>query len=74
MTVSQDRIERLRTISLIDAGALLGIARSSSFKRAKDGTFPVPVRVIAGKQRVRVSDIEAYLDDGSQTPSIASNE
>lgn len=61
----------LRTISLPEAGKLLGIGRNRAYEMAKDGSFPVPVLDVAGKLRVRVQALEAWLDAQSVTPTSA---
>ncbi len=63
MTATDIDTRHLVTVSLVEAGQLLGISRAQSFRMAKRGDFPVPVRVIANKQRVRLLDIERLLDE-----------
>lgn len=53
---------RLETVSLLEAGRLLGMSRDVTYKRNKAEEFPVPVRLIAGRMRVRLIDLEAFLD------------
>lgn len=53
----------LVTVSLAEAGRLLGIGRSRAYQLTRDGQFPVPVKTIAGSLRVRLADIERFLDE-----------
>lgn len=58
----EERVAALRTISLVEAAKLLGMGKNKAYDLTNDGMFPVPVLIIAGKRRVRLSDIEAYMD------------
>ncbi len=48
-------------ISIVTAGAILGIGRTKSYQLAKSGAFPVEVRRIGGRYKVPVVAIRAYL-------------
>ena len=39
-----------------------GLSRSTLYKKMRDGTFPVPLKVSARAVRWRASDIRAYVD------------
>lgn len=55
-------LEHLATVSLLTAGRLLGMGRTKTYRLNKVGEFPVRVRDIAGELRVRLKDIEEFLD------------
>lgn len=38
-----------------------GLSRSTIYKRIKEGTFPVPLKIGPGSTGWRVADIEAFL-------------
>jgi hypothetical protein len=57
-----DTLHALRTVSLLEAARLLGIGRTKAYQLHREGTFPVRVREIAGALRVRLKDIEDFLD------------
>lgn len=59
---SDPMTRHLVTISLLEAGRLLGIGRTRCYELNRAGEFPVRVREIAGQLRVRLVDIEAFLD------------
>jgi predicted DNA-binding transcriptional regulator AlpA len=50
------------TVSLLEAGRLLGMSRATTYRHTANGDFPVAVRDIAGRKRVRLIDLETYLD------------
>lgn len=56
-----ERMNALTTISVVQAAKLLGIGKNKAYDLIARGEFPVPVRNIAGKQRVRLRDIEIYM-------------
>ena len=39
-----------------------GLSRSTLYRKMRDGTFPVPLKVSARAVRWRESDIRAYVD------------
>ena len=39
-----------------------GLSRSTIYRKMRDGTFPVPLKVSARAVRWRESDIRAYVD------------
>lgn len=49
-TFAPDDLDRFITIA--EAAPRLRMSRSKAFRLAKDGYFPVPVRVVGGKQVV----------------------
>lgn len=67
MSVTPINTHHIETVSLIEAGRLLGIGRTKTYELNRAGTFPVPVRLIAGTLRVRVIDIEALLESSTAT-------
>lgn len=48
MTFDYDDLDRFVTIT--EAAARLKVSRSTAYRMIRDGSFPVPVRSIAGKQ------------------------
>lgn len=50
-----------RTLSIPEAGKLLGIGASLAYSLAKSGEFPVRVLKLGKKLRVSVQQLEAYL-------------
>lgn len=70
-TEDEARLDALRTISLVSAAKLLGIGKNRAYEQAHRNTFPVPVRTISNKMRVRISDIEAFLNGNSQGGDIS---
>ncbi|MEV0621709.1 helix-turn-helix domain-containing protein [Nonomuraea sp. NPDC050404] len=58
-------------ISLLAAGRLLGLSRSTIYRLAKAGTFPCRVLRIGGRYAVPVRGLRTLLDhtnqDGSQS-------
>jgi predicted DNA-binding transcriptional regulator AlpA len=62
VATSTNDTHHLVTVSLLEAGRLLGLNRTAAYRHAREDTFPVPVREIAGRKRVRLIDIENYLD------------
>jgi len=59
------RMHSLRTVSMREAGALLGIGKNKSYGLVKQGRYPVRVHQVAGKLRVRLSDLETLLGDAN---------
>ncbi len=57
----QDNRIQSRTLSIEDAGAMLGISRPTSYKLARADQFPVPVIRVGRRMVVSRSAIEELL-------------
>lgn len=55
------KISSSRTISVPEAGRMLGIGQSTAYQLAKSGEFPVRVLKLGRQLRVSISQLEAYL-------------
>lgn len=51
-----------RTVSIPEAGKILGIGTTTAYALAKSGEFPVRVLRLGKSLRVSISQLEAYLD------------
>ncbi|WP_334123789.1 helix-turn-helix transcriptional regulator [Glutamicibacter sp.] len=51
-----------RTVSVPEAGRILGISQTKSYELAQRGEFPVRVLQIGRMKRVSISQLEAYLN------------
>lgn len=58
-----------RTVSLPEAGRILGIGTSKSYDLARRGEFPVRVLMLGRQRRISISQLEAYLDGTDQVAS-----
>lgn len=54
-----------------DAGEAIGAGRTSAYRMAKDGTFPVPVLRIGKSYRVITADLVALLSGPIDVKAIA---
>lgn len=52
--------ERPRVIPVVEAGAMLGLSRSATYRAVRNGTFPVPVHDLGYMMVARV-ELERYL-------------
>lgn len=59
-----------RTLSVPEAGKILGIGQSKAYELAKRGEFPVRVLKLGKQLRVSISQLEAYLN-GEENPHEA---
>lgn len=50
-------------IRLTQVCELLGISRSTIYKRLSDGTFPAPIRIGPGTVRWSVDALQSWIDD-----------
>ncbi len=50
------------TVPGVQAGALLGIGRSTTLRMLQDGTFPCPVLRLGRQYRVPVASLRKLLD------------
>ena len=50
------------TVPGVQAGALLGIGRSTTLRMLQDGTFPCPVLRLGKQYRVPVASLRKLLD------------
>ncbi len=58
------------TLSLEEAADMLGISRTTAYRLAATGEFPVPVfRVSARKRRVSRKQLEEFVDAGGWVAS-----
>lgn len=57
-------------VSIDQAATFLGISRSTAYRLAKAGTFPVPVVAVGGRRIVHLAALRAFADDAaaSSTP------
>ncbi len=66
MTQGETETDILRnaggTVSGVQAGAVLGIGRSTTLRMLKDGTFPTPVLRLGRQYRVPVASLRKLLD------------
>lgn len=51
-----------RTVSIPEAGKILGIGTSKAYALAKSGDFPIRVLKLGKQLRVSISQLDAYLD------------
>ncbi|MBL7486514.1 helix-turn-helix domain-containing protein [Frankia sp. AgB1.9] len=58
-------------VGLVTAGEILRIGRSKSYDLARRDEFPVPVMRIAGRYRVRTSDLMRLLGIEPGPESVA---
>lgn len=58
-----------RFITIAEAAPKLRIGRTTAFKLAKAGRFPVPVHVIAGKQVVSLRRVVEHVNSDMQVAS-----
>lgn len=59
MTVSQTKPSA--TISVPEAGAVLGLGRGTAYELARQGEFPVRVLKIGSRYRISRADLNRYL-------------
>ncbi|BAS07352.1 hypothetical protein AHiyo4_07740 [Arthrobacter sp. Hiyo4] len=57
-----------RTVSVPEAGRMLGIGTSLSYELARSGQFPVRVLKLGRNLRVSIQQLEAYLA-GNDAPA-----
>jgi len=55
-------------ISMVEAGACIGMARNSCYNRSNLGTFPLPIRKVGHKNMVALTDIINFLNNGKYIP------
>lgn len=55
-------------ISMVEAGACIGMARRSCYNRSSLGTFPLPIRKVGSKNMVALTDIVNFLNNGKYIP------
>lgn len=55
-----------RTVSVPEAGKILGISQTKAYQLAQRGQFPVRVLQLGRQRRVSISQLEAYLN-GEET-------
>jgi hypothetical protein len=58
------------TVSLAEAGVVLGIHRSTAWDLFKRGEFPVPVLQIGHRLRVTKLHLERFLLEGDSGPML----
>lgn len=58
-----------RMVSLEEAAAELGIARSTAYKQAAEGRFPLPVQKIGKCLRVSRRRLEEFMEAAEQVAS-----
>lgn len=51
-----------RYITIADAAPRLCMGRTTAFRLAKHGQFPVPVHIVAGKQVVSLRRLVEYIN------------
>lgn len=51
-----------RTISVPEAGKILGISQTKAYQLAQRGEFPVRVLQLGRMKRVSINQLEAYLN------------
>jgi hypothetical protein len=51
-----------RFITIAESARRLSIGRSTAFRMAADGTFPVPVHTVAGKQVVSLRLLVEFIN------------
>jgi hypothetical protein len=61
-TIAPERIRQLETVSLVEAGRLLGMHKTKTYALVARNAFPVEVREICGRKRVRLVDLEAFIE------------
>ncbi|MFE5566614.1 helix-turn-helix transcriptional regulator [Amycolatopsis japonica] len=50
------------TTDLMTAARVLGIGRTTAYRLAREGTFPVPVKRVGRNYRVVVARLEEFLE------------
>lgn len=50
-----------RFITITEAAPLLGVSRSTAYRLAKAGQFPVPVKTIGSKQVVSLRRVQEHI-------------
>lgn len=55
-------------LDLLQAARLLGIGRTTAYKLAREGTFPVPLIRIGASYKVPTAPLRALLTNPSPTP------
>lgn len=56
-----------RTLTVPEAGQVLGISKSKAYQLAQRGEFPVRVLKLGRQRRVSISQLEAYLNGEEAT-------
>lgn len=56
-----------RTLSVPEAGKILGISQSKAYQLAQRGEFPVRILQLGRMKRVSISQLEAYLNGEEAT-------
>lgn len=64
MIYASDTSGESLTISVPEAGAMLGICRGTAFRLAREGCFPVPVLRVGYQQRVPRAPLMYLLEFG----------
>jgi excisionase family DNA binding protein len=49
-------------LTMVELAQALGVDRATVYRLLKDGTLDIPVLHIGGSARVRLVDVEAYLE------------
>lgn len=68
----QTQMRTAATISVPEAGDVLGLGRNKAYELARQGEFPVRVLKIGSRYRVSQADLERYLginDDPDPRPA-----
>jgi predicted DNA-binding transcriptional regulator AlpA len=55
--------------TFVDAAKRLGIGLAQAYRLDNDGRFPVPVVYIGAVRRVRVAELEHYLQGSAPSPA-----
>lgn len=51
-------------ITLVEAGAAIGLAEQTTRNRRAKGKFPLPIRMIGDRPMVALSDLIAFMNQG----------
>jgi len=61
------------TLSVVEAGAVLGMSRSFSYEAARAGRFPVAVLKLGRQRRVSTAALRRLLDLPVETTEVAAS-
>lgn len=57
------------TYSLAEAGAILGISKTTAYELYRNGRFPVPVLTVGTRKKVSRRALEAFIDGPQEQAS-----
>lgn len=57
-------------VGIGEAGATLGISRTTTYKMLREGRFPVPVIRLGGRFRVSKRALERFIESGEEPREI----